>query len=300
MITQTTYTYKPEQLTLGQYVTLMGPRTGTAALARGQIKAGYGVFKSHTVGARGYGLDALGSVFHVPNPGPDADDDAFLTTHASSGSALSITSFNGASAGATIQPSRHLTITLSAHANWDATTGTITYPDDSGKSVTETFTIPNGGDATITTTGLASGAPTALTMQAQSGTAGSFTVGLAAMTALTLDDLVGIAMRDPYKETCATNDLYRILGSATVATTSDYLDNEVVQVMQTGDAAVYCEEAMTHLDKVYVRVASGSGGSVIGAFRNDSDSGSCVVVTGARVQASTSGAGACWVRFGSF
>lgn len=45
---------------------------------------------------------------------------------------------------------RRITFVFSAHANWDATTGTIRGRDARGELVTETFAIPNGGGTVST------------------------------------------------------------------------------------------------------------------------------------------------------
>lgn len=52
-------------------------------------------------------------------------------------------------------------------------------------------------------------------------------------------------------------------------------------VLEEGAVYVQCEQTVTVADPVYVRVAAGTG-TVIGAFRKDSDNGTAVLVAGAR------------------
>lgn len=40
-------------------------------------------------------------------------------------------------------------MTFDSHADWDATTVTVTGTDENGTAVTDTFAVPNGGGATV-------------------------------------------------------------------------------------------------------------------------------------------------------
>jgi len=115
-----------------------------------------------------------------------ADVDAILATGGASSASpqtLSGASLDGVLGYRALSPSRRITLVLSNHADWDATTATITGKDANGDTITEDLTIPNGGNATLTTTKLFARV-TSVTIPAQSGTGGTFTVGVAApMTA---------------------------------------------------------------------------------------------------------------------
>jgi hypothetical protein len=84
------------------------------------------------------------------------DVDAIVATGASSGSlqTLSGASLDGVLGYRPLSPSRRLQLVLSSHADWDATTATVTGKDAGGNTITETFAIPNGGNSTVTGTKL--------------------------------------------------------------------------------------------------------------------------------------------------
>lgn len=110
-----------------------------------------------------------------------ADVDAILSGGTSSTSAqtLSGASLNGVLGYRALSPSRRITLVLSNHADWDASTATITGKDANGTTITENLSIPNGGNTTLTTTALFARV-TSVTIPIQSGTGGTFTVGVAA------------------------------------------------------------------------------------------------------------------------
>lgn len=113
-----------------------------------------------------------------------ADDDAILATGgASSGSLQSLTStaLNGSSGAGPLSPPRALTMTFDAHADWDATTVTVTGTDENGATVTDTFAVPNGGGATVNgASAVHFKTITAVSIPAQSGAGGTFTMGVRA------------------------------------------------------------------------------------------------------------------------
>lgn len=91
---------------------------------------------------------------------------------------LSGASLNGAVGTRAMNPPRAVSLVLSSHADWDATTATVTGTRH-GTVQTDTLSIPNGGNTTLVTTKLFDSV-TSITIPAQSGTGGTFTVGLAA------------------------------------------------------------------------------------------------------------------------
>lgn len=106
------------------------------------------------------------------------DVDAIVATGASSASSQTLAgaSLDGASGSASLGQPRNITFTFSAHANWDATTATLNGLDGNGAAQTESISIPNGGDATVTSTKKYLQV-TSIVIPAQSGTSGTFTVG---------------------------------------------------------------------------------------------------------------------------
>lgn len=103
---------------------------------------------------------------------------AIVATGASSASeqTLAGASLDGASGSASLGQPRNITFTFSAHANWDATTATLNGLDGNGAAQTESISIPNGGDATVTSTKRYLQV-TSIVIPVQSGTSGTFTVG---------------------------------------------------------------------------------------------------------------------------
>lgn len=126
-----------------------------------------------------------------------ADVDAILSGGASSTSlqTLSGASLNGVLGYRALSPSRRITLVLSSHADWDASTATITGKDANGTTITETLSIPNGGNTTLTTTKLFARV-TSVAIPIQSGTGGTFTVGVAAPWVAT-DDTTHITLAAP-------------------------------------------------------------------------------------------------------
>lgn len=126
-----------------------------------------------------------------------ADVDAILSGGTSSTSAqtLSGASLNGVLGYRALSPSRRITLVLSSHADWDASTAVVTGKDANGTTITENLSIPNGGNTTLTTTALFARV-TSVTIPIQSGTGGTFTVGVAAPYVAT-DDTTHITLVAP-------------------------------------------------------------------------------------------------------
>ena len=282
-IFQTSYSQRPSEALPGQLTEAMSPGRRTGGAARGLVKAGYGVFKVQGAAQTGSRMLESTPVFHIPSPDSSADVDAIKTTFASSASISTLTgaALNGVVGTAEMQPARKITLVLSAHTDWDATTAVLTGVNEYGQTVSENLSIPNGGNATVTSTTYFRSV-TSLVIPAQTGTGGSATVGVAALTALALADFLGVSIRKPVKTTVASSGIYGYPGLTSTAVSATYVDAEPVSVMTAGGIWVFTEEATSRRDPVYVRVAAGAGGSVLGAFRNDDDSASCVLLPDAR------------------
>lgn len=106
------------------------------------------------------------------------DVDAIVATLASSASAqtLSGATLDGVAGGASLGQPRNITFTFSASADWDATTITLNGLDGNGAAQTESISVPNGGDATVTSTKKYLQV-TSIVVPIQSGTGGTATVG---------------------------------------------------------------------------------------------------------------------------
>jgi hypothetical protein len=230
-------------------------------------------------------------VFHQPTPGVAVDADA-ITVLGTSATGVS-TLADGVVGTSDMQPPRNLTVTFNASTDWDPTNGTIRYINDQGQLVSETVAI-----ATSTTWTSAGKAIRFVdfTKPAQTGATGAYTIGITAMAALTLADFVGVAIRQNFKTMVRNDGMYGYPGVSSSLVEANYIDGEHVPLCEEGGIWVYAEEAMAEGDPVYLRIASGAGGTVLGAFRNDADTASCVLIPGARVKKSTAAAGPCWVK----
>ncbi len=283
----------------GQLMEAFGPRQVSAKIARGLLSAGVMAFKVPTVGGAGSrnSIDP-GEAFQYVIGGAGADVDAILATGgASSASPQTITSFNGALGAGPYQPARAVTLVLSSHANWDATTAVLRGYNHLGQIVQENLAIPDGGNATVTSTNLYQRV-ISLAIPAQAGTAGTFTVGVAAVSsgALTSADFYGVVVRQAIKTTISTSNLYGYPGVATAGLSADYADGESAPLLVEGAIACVTETAFTTNAPVYCRIAAGAGGSTIGAFRNDADSATAILVPNARCRRDAS-AGLAWLHF---
>jgi hypothetical protein len=128
-------------------------------------------------------VNALGDV--------DAIVEAFATTVP--GADLTGVSLDGAVGYRTMSPSRRLAFVLSSHADFDAGTATVTGKDAGGNTITETFTIPNGGNATVVGTKRFARV-TRVQFPAASGTGGSWTLGTRAPMAATVTDTTNVTL----------------------------------------------------------------------------------------------------------
>lgn len=205
---------------------------------------------------------------------PVADPNGIYTSHAASaGGAQNLTDadWDGVLAGTVFHPPVKLTVTLNSHANWDATTGSITYPDENGISVTESLSFPDAGNATLTPSGYASGPPTAVTIPQQAGTAATYEIGVSATATLEGGDVLGVSVREHKGRVVPV-----------------FEDNEVWDdgaefgAVRQGRIYVQMENAFTAGHHPYVRLVAGVG-EVLGAFRDGADSTDCVVARRIRI-----------------
>lgn len=282
-IFQSTFTSRPGIGTIGELYTLGLDPYVSAKVARGLVKAGYGVFKASSIGGSGSNMLDPGEVYHIPSPAAAADVDAIIATIGSTAGVqtLSGASLDGVVGTGTMQPARQITLVLSNHTDWDATNATLTGVNHLGQTVSETLAIPDGGNATVTSTGFYRSI-TSLAIPAQTGTGGTATLGISALTTLTADLFRGVARRQPVKVTPNSSALYGYPGLSSTLVSADYIDGEMVPVLSKGAIWVFTEEVVSDMDKVFVRIAAGAGGSVLGAFRNDDDTSTCVEVPNAR------------------
>jgi hypothetical protein len=196
-----------------------------------------------------------------------ADADGIYTSHAASaGGAQNLTDadWDGVLAGTRFAMPRKLTVTLNNHANWDATTGSITFRNQDGEIVTESLTIPDAGNVTLTTSGYAIEPPSAVTIPQQAGTAATYTIGVSADVTLDGGHVLGVSVRE-HKGLNAPG----------------FDDNEVwdegaeLGALRQGRIYVKMENAFSAGDMPYVRITAGVG-ETKGRFRSDTDSGDAI------------------------
>ena len=231
-----------------------GPHRTKTVLAAVAIAAGLLVLRGETR-AKGY----------LPTTPDAADADAIIATGASAATAQTISggSLDGAIGGDEMLQPRNLTLTLSNHANWDATTAVVTGEDEEGQVIQESFLIPDGGNATVT--GVKHFAKvTSLYIPAQAGASGTFTLGTGSkLGPITGRYVHGVAMYDASREPEA------------------YPANYAVPVIERGPVYVTSETAYEDGDAVYVRFIAVDG-ETAGVFRNTPDANDCALVKGAR------------------
>jgi hypothetical protein len=293
---QTSYTFYNALARLGQLESAFENKRVSAKIARGIIRAGFGMFRPPVTGGAGSSRSDPGESYQNPVPGVAAAPTALLATGGASAATQQVVSgaaFNGAVGVNEMQPARLITLVLSNHANWDATSATLRGYDQNGQLVSETLTIPDSGNVTLTSTKFYRQIVD-LTIPAQSGTAGTFTVGAAVLDgSIDLSDFQGVAVYEPLHMSANSSNPWGVAGANSTSTAvGEYGDNDTVSCLETGAIAVFTETATVDGDSVFVRVASGAGGSQLGAFRNDSDSGSAVQLTNGKfIRASAAGLG---------
>lgn len=287
-IFQSAYSARPSEAIVGMLADAFGPRRIKGRATRGLIKAGYGVFKAPTAGGAGTQMLDPGEVYHMPSPAIGVSATAVFTGGTSATGVQTINS-------AELQPPRQVSITFDANTDWDPTVGVLTGYDHNGQLVSENIAIAT---STAPVSTLRYSQVLSFTKPAQTGATGTFSVGVTAITALTVADFKGVAVRQVIKTTIATAGLFNypgMLGAA--ATTADYVDGEEVPVLSMGGIWVYSEQAVTDGAPVYLRTASGAGGAVLGAFRTDADTATAVLVPGAYFKRDSAAAGAAWAEF---
>lgn len=286
---QSSYTQNPGEAVLGNFAEAFGARRVKSRISRGLTKAGFGVFLSS--GADVSSVDP-GEVYHVPFPAAGVSANA-LHSGASAASIQTITAFNGVYGSSELQPPRQVTFTFDASTDWDPTSATLRYVNDKNVIVTETISVATSG--TPSTTGRVKRL-ISLTIPAQTGAGGTFTIGVAALASLTEALFEGVAVRQEFKTTPNSSALYSYPGVAATLGSGDYADAETVPVMSEGGIWVYSEAAVNDGDPVYVRTAVNGGLNVLGAFAPAAGTG-LTLLTRARFVRQSAGAGPAWARF---
>ncbi len=294
-ILQSSYSQSPAAALLGQQTSAFEPRRVSGKAARGMVKAGYGCFKVGTVGGAGTSMVDPGEVLQTPSPALTVGVGAIATGVGPTTGIQTLTSFNGVVGATEMQPARRITFITDAGASWAAANVTLTGVNHLGATVSETLAIAANSTATSVNRYRS---VTSVVIPAFAGTTGTATIGITAETALTIADFRGVAVRQPIKTTNASGGLYGYPGltAAQLAVTADYIDGEMVPCLSMGGIWVFTETAVLDGDPVFVRIASGAGGSALGAFRTTADTSTAVQVVGARFVRDCA-AGLAWASF---
>lgn len=192
---------------------------------------------------------------------PVADVDSIIETAvatAASELVIADTDLDGAIGGAAIVPAQRITVALSAHADFDATTAHLHYEDASGVERVDALAIPDGGNVTLNSL-LPGRRFIKLVVPAQSGTGGEITAGTdPTEVALSRRDFPGFLMYVP--------------GDEPGSSTEDVADEKQANVLVQGTMLVTVEAAVVKGDAVWVRmVESGADlrGQVRGSYAAD-------------------------------
>jgi hypothetical protein len=284
----------------GQQLESFSPVRVTEGVAGSLLSAGRMAFKVPGLGAGLQSPISPGTVYQDVVGGVAADVDAILSGGASSASIQTIlaANANGVMGDGPFQPPRNITLVLSNHADWNATTAVLTGVNADGVTVSENLAIPDTGNATVTSVNTYQSF-TSLVIPAQGGTGGTFTIGVTAVSsgAITAPFFAGIVVRQPVKTVLNASAIYGYPGFTGPATyEADYVPGEVSPLLTKGAIAVVTETAFTTTDSVYVRITSGAGGSLLGTFRNTDDTSTALLISGARC-VRNSAAGVTWMHF---
>jgi hypothetical protein len=199
---------------------------------------------------------------------------AFVATGGASTAApqtVSGAALNGATGQGTLRQARTVTLVLSSSTDWDATTAVLTGKGVDGQTIVENLSIPNNGNATVTSTNLFTSV-TSLVIPAQTGTGGTFTLG-------TGDALGPI-------DACAAG----VVAFSPSRSSLTYSAGEVASLVRQGRVWVSSEDAVSEGGPVYVRMTA-TGDESVGALRGTPDSTDCALLRGARWASTTSAAG---------
>lgn len=195
-----------------------------------------------------------------------ADADAIIVTGTSTTGTqtLDAADFDGVIGAGYLNVPAFITFTFNSNANWDATNITVTGVLADGSTGTDTIAIPDAGNATVTGD-VAFWKITGVSIPAQSGTGGTYTMGVAATgRELTGAQILGVAKRD-----------------ALVIDDDELPTTRPAGARRLGRIFVETDETVVVGAPAFVRVIA-DGAKLPGMFRDDADSGAAVAITGAR------------------
>lgn len=256
------YGLAPDAATAGM-VADVAPRRIDTVIVESAIAAGLAVVHGSTTRTEG-----------APPSAPVADVDAIVATggaSAATAQTVQTTALNGVVGQGLISPPKNITLTLSSSSDWDATTAVLLGEDEDGRVIEEDFVIPNNGNATVTGNKIFSKV-TSLTIPAQTGTGGTFTLGTGAKLGAIDSIMHGVSVYDASREPGV------------------YAADYPMPVIRQGVVYVDSETAVNPSLPVLVRFVAG-GNEALGAFRATADSNDLGRLRNARWLDITSGQG---------
>lgn len=203
-----------------------------------------------------------------------ADVDAIVATFATTAGIQTLDTageLDGVFGAEAFYPPSRLDFIFNSHADWNATTGVVTYEDENGTRRSENIAIPDAGNATVSTVGYVRRV-ISIVIPAQADVNGTMTVGVQGPAGRIYSGygLMGVSAFTQ-----------KTLQTPSSSNNEVYEDNTAMPVVRRRRIWVVCEDACTPNDSVYARCASGSE-TVIGRFRTDNDSGTCIPVPSAK------------------
>lgn len=271
MTFQTSYGTDQAAGTAGMLADFTEPHTRVSGIAEASCGVGLGVIRG-TTGRQVKNVAAVTT----------SATSILATGGASAASPQTLTSgsFNGAIGAGRISPAQQVSLVLSSHANWDATTAIIVGEDADGAPITENLSIPDAGNATVTTV-QAFGRVKSVYIPTQSGASGTFTVGTT-ITApeYSRSDFLGIA---EYQDAHMPYDTATYAGG-------EYAIGDEVPMISRGRVWAKTEAACLRGDRVFVRITT-NGADTVGQFSNVAGAGFALVRGAHFVTAQSSAAG---------
>jgi len=262
MVVQSTYSLLPQLAVPGQVDQNFEARNIISRIAAVALTTGLlACFTSGASTVRHLAPVASSPTAFVATGGASA-----ATPQTISGAAL-----NGATGTGTLRQARTVALVLSSSTDWDATTAVLTGKGVNGETIVENLTIPNNGNATVTSANLFTSV-TSLYIPAQTAAGGTFTLGTG--------DALG-----PINAAAAG-----VVAFSPARSSLTYSAGEMASLVRQGRVWVSAEDAVSEGGPVYVRMTAGDG-EYVGALRGTPDSTDCALLQGARWATTTAAAG---------
>lgn len=257
MSVQTSYPAAPGPGYAGQLADT-GPHYIVSGIASAEIVAGIVVMRSDA----GQGV--------APPTAAVASATAIIATGGASTAGIQTltgAAFNGAIGGRAMRPPRNLVVAFDSSTDWDPTTAVVTGIDADGEIITEDFAVATSASRTGTKL---FASVTSVSIPAQTGTGGTFTMGIGSLLGDMTGSIAGAALYDAAREPGA------------------FAPYASVGVLRQGRVRMTAEAGSGAGQPVWVRIIA-TGSEVVGAVRGTADADDCVRLRGALFVSDVSG-----------